>query len=130
MDRAASITVRNNGIDGLRLENSHLNLFTMEGLEGPTIKANNNARHGVSAFLGSTIDLTFDSNITARNNSDAGLLADNGSAVRVINSKFLNNGRDVVLSFGARAEFNDNMIGSIECDSTVLIRGDVVCPTL
>ena len=131
MDRAASITVRNNGIDGIRLENSHLNMFTMRDLEGPMLRAIGNRRHGVSAFLGSTVDLTFSSQITSKRNGDAGLLADNGSAVRVNNSDITENPRDVVLTFGARAEFNMNTIGSITCDATVLIRGDTgtVCPT-
>jgi hypothetical protein len=67
-------------------------------------------------------------------NGDAGLLADNGSAVHVINSTITGNrpGRDIVLTFGARADLAQNpALGSITCDETVLIRGDTVtvCPT-
>lgn len=128
LDRGGSITTRNNGQDGIQLEASLLNLFNMPGLTASRVEASNNGRHGLSAFLGSKIDLSGDSVISSQNNGDAGLLADNGSAIRIINSEIIGNGRGMVLSFGARAELNGNSIGEINCDGTVLIRGDASCP--
>ncbi len=130
LDRDARIIVRRNGEDGIRLENSHLNMFTMEDTAGPRVQAVDNARHGVSAFLASSIDLTFDSAIEASGNGDAGLFVDNGSPVRILNSDFTGNSRDVVLEFGARAELNDNTIGTFSCDGSVLVRGNMglTCP--
>lgn len=127
LDRGGSITARNNGQDGIQLEDSILNLFNMPGLAASQVEASGNGRHGLSAFLGSKIDLSGDSTLSSQNNGDAGVLADNGSAIRIINSNITGNKRDVMLSFGARAELNGNLIGSISCDESVLIRGDVSC---
>jgi hypothetical protein len=128
LDRGGSITAKNNGQDGIQLEDSLLNLFNMPGLPASQVKASGNGRHGLSAFLGSKIDLSGDSMLSSQNNGDAGLLADNGSAIRIINSNITGNSRDVVLSFGARAELSGNSIGAISCDDSVLIRGDASCP--
>ena len=130
LDRGGSITVGNNGQDGIQLENSALNLFNMPGLRGSAVETRNNGRHGLSAFLESQIDLSIDSVVTSQGNTMAGLRADNGSAIRVINSQITNNNPDAELSFAARAELNGNTIGTITCDGSVLIRGDVgvTCP--
>jgi Periplasmic copper-binding protein (NosD) len=134
LDRTGAITARNNGQDGVFLENSALNMFNMPGFTGSRVVATGNRRHGMSAFVGSKIDVSGDGVITSQQNGDAGLLADNGSAVHVINSTITGNrpGRDIVLTFGARADLAQNpALGSITCDETVLIRGDTVtvCPT-
>jgi hypothetical protein len=133
LDRGGSITTNNNGQDGVQLEDSLLNLFNMPGLPGSRVVASLNHRHGLSAFLESRIDLSADSVVTSQNNGDAGVLADNGSFVRVVNSEIASNnaGRDLVLSFGSRADLNStNTIGSVSCDATVLIRGNAgfTCP--
>ena len=132
LDRGGSITTRANGQDGVQLEDSLLNLFNMPGLRGSKVEATQNGRHGVSAFVGSKIDLSGDSVIFSRENTGAGLLADNGGSVRVLNSTIIDNTRgDVVLSFGARADLTRNTLGLLICDATVLLRGDTgtVCPT-
>jgi Right handed beta helix region len=131
LDRGGSITATDNGLDGVQLEDSLLNMFNMPGLRGSTVVATNNQRHGLSTFVGGKIDLSGDSQITSQSNSQAGLFADNGGSVRVSKSTLTNNGTtDVALSFGTRAEFTQNTIGTITCDATVLIRGDTgtVCP--
>ena len=38
------------------------------------------------------------------------------------------NGTDVDLSFGARATLKGSTIGTITCDKSSMIRGDVTCP--
>jgi len=133
LDRGGSIIAQNNGLDGIQLENSLLNMFNMPDLDASKVIASGNGRHGISAFVESVIDLSGDSNITVRNNGDTGVLVDNGSTARIINSKVKNNqNTDIAVNFGARADIKNNLqIGDIMCDQTALIRGDteVVCPT-
>jgi hypothetical protein len=131
LDRGGSITATHNGLDGVQVEDSLLNLFNMPGQRGSTVVATDNQRHGLSTFVGGKIDLSVDSQITSQRNSQAGLFADNGGSVRVSKSTLTSNGTtDVALSFGTRAEFTQNTLGTITCDATVLIRGDTgtVCP--
>ena len=132
LDRGGSITATHNGLDGVQVEDSLLNMFNMPGQRGSTVVATDNQRHGVSTFVGGKIDLSVDSQMTSQRNRQAGLFADNGGSVRVSKSTLTTNGTtDVALSFGTRAEFTQNIIGMITCDATVLIRGDTgtVCPT-
>ena len=134
LDRGGSIVARNNGQDGVQLEDSLLNLFNMPGLPGSQVQASSNGRHGLSAFLQSRIDLSGDSVVTSQGNGDAGALIDNDSSLRLVNSTLTGNntGRDVVLSFGSQADLNNtNTIGTLSCDDTVLIRGNagLTCPT-
>jgi parallel beta-helix repeat protein len=133
LDRGGTIIARNNGQDGVQLEDSLLNLFNMPGLPGSRVEASGNRRHGLSAFLESRIDLSGGSVVSSQNNHNAGILADNGSFVRLVNSTLTgNSGRDVELSFGSRADLNaTNAIGTLSCDDTVLIRGNAgfTCPT-
>ncbi len=131
LDRGGSISSRNNGLDGIQLEDSLLNLFNMPGLPASTVVVEDNRRHGLSAFQESRIDLSGDSEITSRNNFESGVLVDNGSSARIINSTLLDNGLDLVLSFGSRADLETNqLIGSVSCDASVLVRGDsgLTCP--
>ena len=63
-------------------------------------------------------------NLTIQGNTTAGLTADNGSTVRIIEGATITgNGTDVVLLFGSNGTFNGNTIGTITCDETVLLRG-------
>ena len=41
-----------------------------------------------------------------------------------------NKQKDIVLTFGSRADITASKIGAISCDSTVLVRGDTgtTCP--
>jgi parallel beta helix pectate lyase-like protein len=125
LDRGGAITATDNGLDGVQLEDSLLNLFNMPGQRGSTVVATDNQRHGLSTFVGGKIDLSGDSQITSQRNGQAGLFADNGGSVRVSKSTLTQNGTtDVALSFGTRAEFTQTTLGTITCDATVLIRGD------
>jgi hypothetical protein len=131
LDRGGSMTATHNGLDGVQLEDSLLNLFNMPGQRGSTVVATDNQRHGLSTFVGGKIDLSVDSQMTSQRNRQAGLFADNGGSVRVSKSTLTQNGTtDVALSFGTRAEFTQNTLGTITCDATVLLRGDTgtVCP--
>jgi parallel beta-helix repeat protein len=130
LDRGGSITARHNGQDGVQLEDSLLNLFNMPGLPGSRVEATENGRHGLSAFLESRIDLSGNSVATSQENGDAGVLVDNGSFVRLVNSTVTSNTRGVVLSFGSRADLTGNTIDSLTCDGTVLVRSNdnTACP--
>lgn len=130
LDRGGSITARNNGVDGIQLEDSLLNLFNMPGLPASSVLVENNGRHGLSAFQESRIDLSGDSEITSHSNLEAGVFVDNGSSARIINSTIRDNLTDLVLSFGSRADLVNNLIETITCDDTVLVRGDsgITCP--
>ena len=86
LDRGGSITATGNGLDGVQLEDSLLNMFNMPGLRGSTVVATNNRRHGLSTFVGGKIDLSGDSQITSQGNGQMGLFADNGGSVRVSKS--------------------------------------------
>lgn len=130
MDRGASMLLENNGLDGILLENSQLNMFSMRGLASPQIHSLNNNRHGINAFLNSKIDLSEQSKIISQNNKKSGIFADNGSILTLSNSTITDNQQDISLSFGARAEFSNNTLGSIVCDDSVLVRGSagITCP--
>ncbi len=132
LDNGASVMSRNNNENGILLENSSLNMFNMPIFPGSTVMTSNNGKNGLSAIAESVIDMSGDAALTSRNNAEAGLLLDNGSTATLINATISNNNNDDVdLRFGARADLNNNTIGSIICDETVLIRGDsgVECPS-
>jgi len=60
-------------------------------------------------------------------NLETGLLAD-GAGLEVWRVQATGNGTDAVLTFGARADFGGgNILGTVSCDDTVLVRGDVGC---
>jgi hypothetical protein len=73
------------------------------------------------------LDFVGKSTLTALNNQQGGVVSDNGSNLRLINAEAENNGkhRDVVLTFGGRADISNSNIGSIKCDGTHLLRGDI-----
>lgn len=131
LDRGGSIIAKHNGLDGIQMENSLLNMFNMPGLSASLITASQNARHGISAFVESVLDLSGDSKLRIRNNGDTGVLVDNGSTARIINSIVNNNTNlDLAVTFGARADLKNNIrISNITCDETALIRGDtgIIC---
>lgn len=63
----------------------------------------------------------------------AGLVGDAAGTFTIVSippnpSAIQGNGQDVDLSFGTRATFGGTAIDSINCDTTVLVRGSTVCP--
>jgi len=103
----------------------------MQGMTPSSITATGNGRNGVSGFVTSVIDVSADSLIAAQGNANAGVLGDNGTSVRLVNSSVLGNVvDDVVLSFGARGDISSSVVGTIDCDATALLRGDTnaTCP--
>jgi hypothetical protein len=118
------ITSTRNGRSGLTIGGANLTLFA-----GTILLENNPA--GLVLDVGSTMAVFPTGHLTIQGNTTVGLSADNGSTMRIIQGATITgNGTDVVLLFGSRATFNDNTIGTISCDETVLLRGDtgVTCP--
>lgn len=126
LDRTATIQALNNGRDGILLENSLLNIVQMPG-EAPDVTVSSNGRNGISAIQNASVDFVGNSTLKALNNQHDGILVDNGSMARLINTVAENNGNhsDVVLTFGGRADITNSDIDSILCDGTQLLRGDI-----
>jgi hypothetical protein len=118
------ITSTQNTRRGLTLGVSHLTLFA-----GAILLKNNPT--GLFMEIGTLIVFPT-GHLTIQGNTTAGLVADNGSGMRIAEGGTMTgNGTDVVLLFGSRGSFDGNTIGTITCDETVLLRGDigVTCPT-
>ena len=118
----ATIEASSNDVFGLYLDELS-NLSPFVGF-GATFNITNNGVDGVFVERGSALELTGTTNISGNGghgiNVDGGLLRVNGTNVGGVN-----------LTFGTRAEFGSgNTIGSVTCDSTVLVRGSAACAPL
>jgi len=63
-------------------------------------------------------------------NANTGLAGDNGAAVTLVDSVLTGNTvKDLLLTFGSRADVRTLTLGTYSCDATVLVRGPgLVCP--
>lgn len=69
------------------------------------------------------------SGVTVQGNSNRGMWLDGATAAIANTTISGNTGTDVVLGFGSRVSFDGgNKVGTVSCDGTQLIRGDVSCP--
>ncbi len=92
------------------------------------VKINQNSKNGLNIAQQSVL---FGRAIEVKNNSGWGVKGDDGSSIGCENSTITDNSSGAVqLSFGAKSTLNGNTISPtpITCDSTVLSRGDCVCP--
>ena len=132
---AATVTASNNGEVGLLLANG--GFVTVVPLPGGAkfVIANN----GVGIINGAGIKVEggtgvlFQGGQLTVTGNPVGLLADGAGPVTIISesatpSSISGNTLDVDLRFGTRATFESVTIGSITCESTVLIRGTITCP--
>jgi hypothetical protein len=121
-----TITSTRNGRRGLTIGGgANLTLFA-----GAILLENN--PEGLVVAVGSAMAVFPTGHLTIQGSTTAGLTADNGSTLRIIEGATITgNGTDVVLLFGSNGTFNDNTIGTITCDETSLVRGDegVTCPS-
>lgn len=130
VDRAGAIVSHHNGEDGVLVQTvSLLNLFNAPQFSGAqgfsTVETHHNGRHGISALVLSAVHMFNQAKIVSQHNGAAGLFADDGSSLLVIQSTVTDNATsDILLSFGARADLTLNTIDQIHCDQTSLIRGD------
>ncbi|MFQ5906635.1 MAG: nitrous oxide reductase family maturation protein NosD [bacterium] len=145
-----TIISTNNGRDGIGVFfSSHAHVFAET-----TIQANNNARSGISVAIAASMivrgTIMTENNgrygvsvgvvshlrggprgtFIAKHNKRGGLRVNDGASVTLSKATVItdNNGTDVALSFGARATLKGNTIGTITCDKSSMIRGDVACP--
>ena len=136
LDAASQVSSFNNQRDGVHVEElSLVNLFNNPQFSGnpgfTTLQVYNNAGNGVSLLNNSQLHMFLQAKILAHNNTTEGIQVDDGSSMTLLNSTVQTNPKDVVLTFGSRAEFTGNTIGTLTCDASSAIRGDTgkSCPT-
>ncbi len=157
VDGESEIISENNGRDGISIDNSIVNMFgffsTKPGF--PRIVSHANTNNGIMVESTSKLDIGRNSSIASHHNGSSGVRLDDGSSAVLQRSEIhSNNGflprnndhnedkhnnrpADVVVTFGSRISFNQevdnagevtaNMIGLALCDRTSLSRGDVHC---
>lgn len=145
LDAGSQVTASSNAADGVHLEQeSELTIFNNPNFSGnpngTLLTVQQNGNNGVNVLTGSHV---LDDNyaaINAQQNSGAGIVADDGSAVSFgqtisvsgVSSSITGNHPDVLLTFASRFTYlaNDN-IGTLSCDATALVRGtnpNFTCP--
>jgi len=140
LDRDATIETYSNTLNGLRVEDSSVNMFSINPVTVPTLKSYNNGEAGV--FLGKVA--VFDTNEPAiteiNDNAGGGLVVDNNSVATVRDAHISGNTyddhpeRNVLVSFGSHVDLVDNDIegGKVYCDAYIgnYLRGDIWWCTL
>lgn len=135
LDAAATLTSSGNGQDGVHLEEtSVLTMFNTTAFSGApgttTINSQNNLGNGISILTGSNLTVIHQAAVNSTGNSRDGIQVDNGSGLTLIQSNVTsNNSKDIVLTFGSRADVSGTAFGTLSCDATVLVRGgELICP--
>ena len=128
LDGGATLNSTNNGNGVLIQHESVMTVFNtpqFSGMPGfSAINARNNAGIGVRVLTGSLLQLTNQAQVNSTGNGAAGLVADNGSGLTLVNSTITDNGTtDLLMTFGARADLRTSTFGTFTCDATVLVRG-------
>ena len=110
-----------NTLDGIRVEDSSVNLFSINPATKPTLTSTNNGQAGVSLGKAGIFDTNTDSTTTITDNGNGGLVVDNNSIATFKLATIKNNAGpqgNVYLSFGSHGDFENNDIdGDINCDS-------------
>jgi len=135
LDAAATLTSSGNGQDGVHLEEtSVLTMFNTTAFSGApgttTINSENNLGNGISVLTGSNLTVIHQAALNSMGNSGDGIQVDNGSGLTLVQSNVTSNSKkDIVLTFGSRADVSGTNFGTLSCDSTVLVRGgQLTCP--
>lgn len=91
------------------------------------VNSRRNALSGVVIRTASSAVLT---NASVTDNGTTGVGVDDGVSVTFMNSTFTGNAaRDLLLTFGSRVTIQNLVVGTVACDSTVLVRGATfTCP--
>jgi hypothetical protein len=136
LDAAANVTSSGNKQDGVHLEEtSVLTMFNTPAFSGApgvtTLTTMDNGANGISVLTGSNLTVIHQASIISNANSGSGVLADNGSSITLIQSKLMGNAKDIMLTFGSRADITTCQLTTLACDATVLLRGDTgrTCPS-
>jgi len=128
VDRQGTLICEGNTLDGIRAEDSSINLFSINLATRPTLVSKNNGEAGIRLAKKSIFDTNSAANTFITDNINGGILVDNNSIVTLKSATVKNNGyANVYLSFGSNGDFEGNNIdGDIKCDSVLdnEIRGD------
>jgi len=135
LDAAATLTSSGNAQDGVHLEEtSVLTMFNTTAFSGApgttTINSQNNLGNGISILTGSNLTVIHQAALNSTGNAGDGIQVDNGSGLTLIQSNVTSNSnKDIVLTFGSRADVSGTTFGILSCDATVLVRGgELTCP--
>lgn len=119
------------GISGHTNANTVVHIGLNSTVLANSLTVTNNGHQGI--FVGETSGFVSDTGLMVTSNSGGGISVDE-SHIRLQNATITGNGgtggADLSASFGARLNLNTgNTIGTITCDTTVLSRGNTVCPS-
>lgn len=135
LDAAATLISSGNTQDGVHLEEtSVLTMFNTSAFSGvpgtTTLNSQNNLGNGISILTGSNLTVIHQAAVNSTGNSGDGIQVDNGSGLTLIQSNVMSNStKDIVLTFGSRADVSGTTFGTLACDATVLVRGgELTCP--
>lgn len=136
LDAGSVLNSLRNGSDGLLIQQgSAMTVFNNPQFSGApgfsTLNLQSNRGNGLRLANGSTLTLSNQARIFSQDNTQVGLLADNGAGLTLVNATLLGNGmRDLQFTFGVRADLQTTIDGSAACDASVLVRGSsgILCP--
>lgn len=128
IDRDGTLICDGNTLDGIRVEDSGVNLFSIDPTTAPTLTSTNNGKAGLRVAKNGVFDTNTAAVTTITDNTGGGLVVDNKSLATIKSATIEQNGfANVYLSFGSHGDFENNTIGGrIRCDNrqTTLTRGD------
>ena len=79
--------------------------------------------------MGSTLTFSNQAKLISAQNTKDGLLADNGAGITLVNSMLSGNAvKDLVITFGSRADVSTTAFTSSACDATASPSGNPVIP--
>jgi hypothetical protein len=129
VERSSHVRFMGTGLDAQIINNQGSGVRIIQHSSGrldPGTKINNNGDVGMLVPDNSQF---YANGIEVKNNSSYGIHADDGSSANCNNCTITGNtGSDVNLTFGARGSLFGGTINTVDCDGTVLIRGDYSCP--
>jgi hypothetical protein len=134
LDAGSTLNSEGNGTGVAIQHESVVTVFNTPEFSGvpgfSTINVRNNTFNGVRVITGSHLQLTNQARVNSTQNGASGLVADNGSGLTLVNSTLTGNqGSDLLLTFGARADVRTTTFDDYACDVTVLVRGGLLtCP--
>jgi hypothetical protein len=133
LDAGSQLNLENNGTfapgNGLLLQEASVmtvfNIPQFSGVQGySTVNSRANQGDGVAVETGSTLTFSNQARLISSQNTRDGLLADNGAGITLVNSMLSGNTvKDLVITFGSRADVSTTTFGSSTCDATSIARG-------
>jgi hypothetical protein len=138
LDAGSQLNIDSNGMavpgDGLLLQEASVmtvfNIPQFSGVQGfSTVNTQKNQGNGVRVQMASTLTFSNQAKLISAQNTRDGLLADNGAGITLVNSMLSGNAvKDLVITFGSRADVSTTTFTSSACDATSIARGNPVIP--